>query len=446
MIKAAMPKAAHISSTMIHKPFVNTSLSQAPSPQAQPGAHGLCSAWRIVAAALLLAGCATQAPPPGGSTAQACAPAASSAPACVPCNCEKPIEAPPVKPGWKRADFAQLPGWTTDQQDEAWRVFLASCKSLRRQSAWQGVCAEAENANPAQARSFFETYLTPWIRDAAPGIITGYYEPLLAGSRSRKPPYLNAVYATPDDLLTIDLGDLRPDLKGQRLRGRLDGKRVVPYYSREEIEASAENRPVRAGLSTSRPLLYVDDPIDLFFLMIQGSGRVKLENGDMVHLNYADQNGHPYRSIGRWLIDQGELKLEQASMQGIKNWARANPARLNELLNTNPSYVFFRETRAGDEGPQGAMGIPLTAARSLAVDPGYTPLGAPIWLVTTWPNSPKPLERLMLAQDTGGAIRGANRADFFWGFGEDATREAGRMRQNGELYVLWPKSAGEPPR
>jgi len=221
---------------------------------------------------------------------------------------------------------------------------------------------------------------------------------------------------------------------------------VVPYYSREEIEAAAE-KGTRAGASTSKPLLYVDDPIDLFFLMIQGSGRVKLDNGAMVHVNYADQNGHPYKSIGRYLIDSGEMKLENASMQGIKAWARANPARLNELLNHNPSYVFFRESRAGDEGPEGALGVPLTATRSIAVDPRLTPLGAPVWLVTTWPNnSARPLERLMLAQDTGGAINGANRADFFWGFGEEATREAGRMRQQGELYILWPKDAGEPPR
>ncbi len=295
---------------------------------------------------------------------------------------------------------------------------------------------------PAGARAFFESRLSPWMRDSPPGIITGYYEPLLAGSRSRKAPYLYAVYATPDDLLTIDLSDLRPDLKGERLRGRLDGRRVVPYYSRAEIDGPAG----AAGLATSRPLLYVDDAIDLFFLMIQGSGRVKLDSGDTVRLNYADQNGQPYHSIGRYLVDQGEMKLEQASMQGIKDWARTNPARLTELLNTNPSYVFFRESRAGDEGPQGALGAALTATRSIAVDPAYTPLGAPVWLATTWPNSTRPLQRLVLAQDTGGAIRGAQRADFFWGYGEEATREAGKMRQTGELYVLWPIAAGEPPR
>lgn len=405
--------------------------------------------WRIVAAALLLAGCA-QTPPQRTATgtapsvSQAAAPvcpAPGAAPVCAPCNCEKPpVEQPPPKPGWKPAEFSQLPDWASDNHAEAWRAFMASCKSLRRRAEWQGVCADADRASPAQARAFFESRLTPWIRDAAPGIVTGYYEPLLNGSRTRKGPYNYAAYAAPDDLLTIDLGDLRPDLKGQRLRGRLDGKKVVPYYSREQIEGGT------GGLATSKPILYVDDAVELFFLMIQGSGRIRLDNGEMVHLNYADQNGYPYRSVGRYLIDQGEMKLEQASMQGIKAWALANPARLNELLNHNPSYIFFRETRATADGPDGALGVPLTAQRSIAVDPKFTPLGAPVWLVTTRPNSTEPLRRLMLAQDTGGAITGANRADFFWGFGDEATREAGRMRQNGELYVLWPKAAGEPPK
>jgi membrane-bound lytic murein transglycosylase A len=172
-----------------------------------------------------------------------------------------------------------------------------------------------------------------------------------------------------------------------------------------------------------------------------------LADGRIVRLNYADQNGHPYRSIGRLLIERGELKLEQASMQGIKAWARANPARVTELLNSNPSYVFFREIAADPaEGPPGALGVPLTPGRSLAVDPAFVPLGAPVWLATTYPLSNRPLERLMLAQDVGGAIRGANRGDYFWGFGDDAGREAGRMRQAGEIFLLWPLEAGEPPR
>ena len=419
MMNAASATAASISSTMIHKPLSNTLASIARGSRAP----------LLIVAALLLAACGTTGPQQPPAATQTC-------------NCEKPVEPPAVKPGWKRADYAHLPGWSADQQAEAWRAFLASCRSLRRQSAWQAVCADAERADPATARAFFETRLAPWIRDAAPGTITGYYEPLLTGSRTRKAPYLYPVYATPDDLLIIDLGDVRPDLKGQRLRGRLDGRRVVPYYSRAEIDGEG----TRPGQATSRPLLYVDDPIDLFFLMIQGSGRVQLDSGETVHVNFADQNGHPYHSIGRYLVDKGEMKLEQASMQGIKAWARANPARLTELLNTNPSYVFFRESRATDEGPQGAIGAALTAGRSLAVDPAYTPLGAPVWLVTTRPNTSDPLQRLMLAQDTGGAIRGANRADYFWGFGEDAAREAGRMKQTGELYVLWPNEAGEPPK
>lgn len=428
-----------------------------------------CRLVPLILVALLVAACASappEAPAPAAPKPQP-APSAAAQPAiiapappqacpvppaqaCAPCQCDKPPEAPP-KPVWQRGDFSQLPGWAADNHDEAWRAFLASCTTLRRNAVWRGVCDEAERAGAGQARTFVEARLVPWRRvdaqsgAALPGLVTGYYEPLLTGSRTRRAPFVHPVYGVPDDLLTIDLGDLRPDLKGQRLRGRLEGRKVVPYFSRAELEAGR-------GAMTGRELLYVDDAVDLFFLMIQGSGRVRLENGSTVRLNYADQNGHPYRSIGRLLIDRGDLKPEQASMQGIKAWARANPGRLAELLNANPSYVFFRETgsSAGSgadlPGPQGAQGVALTAGRSLAIDTVFVPLGSPVWLATTWPLTSRPLERLMLAQDTGGAIRGANRADFFWGFGDEAGREAGRMRQNGELWVLWPAAAGEPPR
>ena len=410
----------------------------------------------ILPAALLIAGCGSlnsSAPPAAAaSPPQACAPVTAT---CAPCNCERPADKPepPVKPGWQRATWAQLPGWSSDTHDEAWSAFLRSCGALKRQALWQAVCAAAERQAPEGARGFFETRFVPWRRvDGAgganpgpvAGLITGYYEPLLTGSRTRRAPFNYPVYGVPDDLLTIDLGELRPDLKGQRLRGRVDNRRVLPYYSRAEIEAG---RAQTGG----RELLYVDDAIDLFFLMVQGSGRVRLDDGQTVRLNYADQNGHPYRSIGRLLVDRGDLRLDQASMQGIKAWARANPAKLADLLNANPSYVFFRETGvygaggAEPPGPVGALGVPLTSARSLAVDPAFVPLGAPVWLATTWPNSTRALERLMLAQDTGGAIRGANRGDFFWGFGDEAAREAGRMRQSGEIWLLWPATAGEPP-
>jgi len=234
-------------------------------------------------------------------------------------------------------------------------------------------------------------------------------------------------------------------LKHLRLRGRLEGRRVVPYYPRAEIERGL---PALAG----KELLWVDDPVDLFFLQIQGSGRVRLATGELVRVGYADQNGQPYKSIGRYLVEQGELKLEQASMQGIKSWGAANPAKLEALLNQNPSYVFFRELAKAEcgqgsttdgpmtsGGPVGALGAVLTPERSIAVDPRYIPLGAPVFLATTWPNSTQPLARLVLAQDTGGAIRGAVRADYFWGFGDAAGAEAGRMRESARMWVLLPR-------
>lgn len=238
----------------------------------------------------------------------------------------------------------------------------------------------------------------------------------------------------PDDLLTIDLGELYPELKHMRLRGRLQGNKVVPYYSRAEITAQQDKW-------AQRTLLWVDDAVEFFFLQVQGSGRVKLPDGSLLRLAYADQNGHPYQSIGRLLVERGEMKAEEASMQGIQAWGRAHPNKLADLLNANPSYVFFREQPNSKEGPAGSLGVPLTAERSLAVDPRTIPMGAPVFLNTTRPNSGQPLNRLMLAQDTGGAIKGAVRADFFWGFGKDAGEQAGRMRQPGRLWVLLPDEA-----
>jgi membrane-bound lytic murein transglycosylase A len=217
-----------------------------------------------------------------------------------------------------------------------------------------------------------------------------------------------------------------------RLRGRIEGRKLVPYFSRGEWAGEEARREGQA-------LLWMDDPIDLFFLQIQGSGQVELADGGRVRINYADQNGHPYRSIGKWLIDQGELKAHEASMQGIKAWARANPKRLQEMLNANPSLVFFRELAVEGSGPQGALGLPLTPRRSIAVDPRHVPLGAPVFLDTTWPNEARPLRQLMLAQDTGGAIRGVVRADFYWGSGAEAGSLAGKMRQKGRMWVLLPR-------
>ncbi len=237
-------------------------------------------------------------------------------------------------------------------------------------------------------RAYFESHFIPYAVGAADGrdsgLVTGYYEPLLAGSRIRTPQFAVALYAPPDDLLTIDLSLLYPDLKDRRLRGRVDGRRVIPYWTRADIDAG------RAPLD-GKALVYVADPVEAFFLQIQGSGRIEAPDGSVIRIGYADQNGHPFRSIARVLIDRGEISADRASMQGIKAWARANPAKLPALLEENPSYVFFREVapaapgslEARIDGPIGTLGVPLAAGRTIAVDPRSVPLGAPVFLATT---------------------------------------------------------------
>jgi len=319
-------------------------------------------------------------------------------------------------------------------------AFLQSCSALAAQDAWKSVCSAAAQL-PAQAsdeelRAFFEIWFTPYrvinADGSVNGLVTGYYEPLLNGSRSRTGRYRYPLYAVPDDLLTIDLSNVYPELKNRRLRGRLDGNRVVPYLSREEIESPQQ--PLKG-----KELVWVDDAVDAMFLHIQGSGQVQLDNGDVMRVGYADQNGFPFRSVARYLISNRQLRPEHASMQGIKAWATRHPKKLEAFLNYNPSYVFFRELPLNLPGPLGTLQVPLTAERSIAVDPRVVPLGVPVYLSTTWPNSDRPLNRLMVAQDTGGAIAGAVRADFFWGFGEQAGRLAGTMKQSGRMWVLLPK-------
>ena len=349
-----------------------------------------------------------------------------------------------------------LPGWNDDRVDEAWPAFRAGCAALVASDAtnalWQGPCSAAGSLAPIDqgtVRKFFEAHFIPYRVEAADGrdtgMVTGYYEPLLDGSRVRSERYSVPLYAAPDDLLTIDLTDLYPELKGKRLRGRVEGRRVVPYWSRAEIENGTA--PV-----ADKALVYVGDPVDAFFLQIQGSGRVRLAEGGVIRVGYADQNGQPYHSIGRILVERGELPLERASLQGIRDWGRRNPEKLGPLLDENPSYVFFREVappapgtlEAEIDGPFGSLGVPLLRERTIAVDPRSVPLGAPVYLATTYPLSTRALDRLVLAQDTGGAIRGAVRADFFWGFGDDAEEQAGRMRQDGRMWLLWPNGVPLP--
>jgi membrane-bound lytic murein transglycosylase A len=392
--------------------------------------------------AALLAACATPPPP---------TPAAQPAPA--------PTVRTLTQARYEKVTSEALPPIADADLAAAWPALLASCRSLERSAARREVWAEpcryaaAAPAQDAAARRAvlaqrFDAYRVTSVTleegNAEPrvlssesrGRITGYYEPLLNGSRVRSSPFTVPLHRPPADLLTIDLGSLYPELASQRVRGRLQasdkGTRVVPYWPRAEL---TEER-LRGS-----ELLWVDGAVEAFFLQVQGSGRVRLPDGAMVRVGYADTNGHPYRSVGRVLVERGELTLDQASMQGIAAWARANPQRATDLLNQNPSYVFFRELPLGDPnaGPVGAMGLPLTPGYSMAVDPRFIPLGAPVLLATEHPVTGAPLQRLMLAQDTGGAIRGPLRFDFFWGFGAEAAAPAGRQRHDAQAWLLVPR-------
>jgi membrane-bound lytic murein transglycosylase A len=362
---------------------------------------------------------------------------------------QKGAEPGEVSVRYEPAQWSQLPGWRADQAHEAWQAFLSSCSTRNLPTPLLVVCETTRTmkvATAEHARAFFEANFAPYriVRVESPralattGLITGYYEPLLRGSRKPSAVFATPLYAPPDDMLTIELGELFPELQGKRVRGRLVGKKVVPYFDRATLLGHAALK--------GKELVWVDDAIDAFFLEVQGSGRVQLDDGTTVRLAYADQNGHPYRSIGRYLVDQGVMSLEAVSAPAIREWLRNNPTRLREVLDANPSVVFFREERLADPsiGPKGSLGVPLTAGRSIAVDRTFIPLGTPVYLSTTMPMSEVPLQRLVMAHDTGGAIRGPLRADLFWGFGAQAGELAGRMKQDGQLWLLWPKGAALP--
>jgi len=345
---------------------------------------------------------------------------------------------------WKR-----LPGWRSDDAVSAWPALVSSCNVTGTRPQWQEFCASLIATSLGDSdfvRAFLERHLVPYRIVRATGrkrenrgLVTGYYEPLVHGSRERSEVFSTPLYRRPDDLLIVDLSSVIPELKGKRVRGRLEGNTIVPYYSR----ASTHGAPGLAG----HEIVWIDNPLDAFLLEVQGSGRVQLTTGETIRLQYEDQNGHPYRSIGKYLVDQGAMTLDQVNIPTIRAWLADNPLRLRDVLNSNPSVVFFRETPLEDPlvGPKGAQGVPLTAGRSIAVDPRFVPVGAPVFLSTTLPVSNAPLQRLVVAQDTGGAIRGPIRADLFFGFGAAAGEQAGMMKQGGEMWLLWPKSA-PPPR
>jgi membrane-bound lytic murein transglycosylase A len=335
---------------------------------------------------------------------------------------------PPDRLVVEKARFADLEGWESDRQAAALAAFLRSCARLAKEPEWEAACAGARAVpagDDAAARRFLETALVPVLvtnRGEKAGLFTGYYEPELAGCRERGPACATPIYRRPPELVTVELGRFRPSLKGERIAGKVERGILVPYASRTEIERGA-----LAGRALE--LAYAADPIELFFLQIQGSGRLRLPDGSMLRLGYDGQNGHPYVPIGRVLLERGALE-RPVTMQSIKAWLRGAPEKAPGVLEENPSYVFFRELEG--EGPVGSMGVALTPGRSLAVDRTFLPLGAPVWLDIG------SIRRLVVAQDTGGAIRGPVRGDLFWGAGPEAEAQAGAMQAKGRIWLLVP--------
>jgi membrane-bound lytic murein transglycosylase A len=427
----------------------------------------LASLCALLALALLAAGCA----PHGRRPPSVACPPCPSCPPCPPAPTPTPVPTPEPTPvptplpdrlDLVESTFGELPGWGEDTVAAAVPALARSCAVLRERppgaavgsagvagtvADWLPLCDAAASLRPgddAAARAVFERLLRPVAlsnRGQPEGLFTGYYEPTLRGSRRPGGAFRIPLYLRPPELVMVDLGKFRESLRGTRIAGRVSGGELLPFHDRAAIDEGALH-------GRDLELVWVDDPVDAFFLEIQGSGRVELVEGGILRVGYAAQNGHPYYAIGRELVARGAMTVEEVSMQSIRDWLAANPEEAVEVMRTNASYVFFRELTG--EGPLGAQGVALTPGRSLAVDPRFLPYGAPLWLDTTYPGAAgggatgPPLRRLMVAQDTGGAIRGPVRGDVFWGPGDEAAELAGRMRQPGRLWLLLPRTVALP--
>lgn len=344
----------------------------------------------------------------------------------------------------KSAAYDDLPGWNDDQLNLAAQTFAKSCARIAKRPGgdkfgpiggtyadWHGPCSRLTQdvqLNPQAARRFFETEFTPWqavaSNGAVEGMFTGYYEASLRGSRTQHGPYQTPLRKRPGDLVMVDLGEFRPALKGQRIAGRVTDGNLKPYQDHKSIDQGLLPN------DKELPLVWVDDPVKAFFLQIQGSGRVIMDDGSTMRLGYAGQNGWPYYAVGRELVKRNALPKEAVSMQSIESWMKAHPNQAKEIMYTNPSYVFFKEIDG--DGPLGAENVALTPERSLAIDRTNLPYGLPVWLSVN--------KHLMVAQDTGGAIRGPIRGDIFYGYGEEAEQKAGPMKQPGQWWILLPRS------
>ncbi|SDG23946.1 membrane-bound lytic murein transglycosylase A [Limimonas halophila] len=345
-----------------------------------------------------------------------------------------------------------LPGWTDDGVAEALPALRRSCDALLNKpdtqavgpdgiagtvKAWRAPCAALAGVDAGDhagvrrvLREHFAAYAVRG-REGRKGTFTGYYSATLDAAREKRGPYEHPIYREPDDLITARLGRFRADLNGERIVGRVKDGALVPYFDRAAIKNGA-----LAGRDLA--FLYADDPIDVFFLHIQGSGVARLPNGERQRVGYAASNGHDFTGIGSYLLENDMIPPSQGSMQGIRTWLKAHPAKAERVMNENARFIFFQPLDG--PGPIGSQGVPLTDGRSLAVDPDRLPLGAPVWVATKQPTANAPLRRLMVAQDTGKAIQGTVRGDIYFGTGDDALAKAGRMKRQGRLWLLLPKT------
>lgn len=403
---------------------------------------------------------------------------------CVQAPKTGPVQADRSELGLKPVGFDAVPGWQNDAQAEALPSLTAACQQMlsssppaglevalqrmpqgRTLADWEPACTAARQiprGDASAARRYVEAYFQPFavvppaatarpaplgsaasgsaVTSSGTGLVTGYYEPEVSGSRSPGGAFRVPLLGRPTDLVQADLGTFSEELRGRRLVGRVESGRLVPYFDRSAIGAGALKRQ-------RLEFLWLADPIDAFFLQLQGAGRVRLGDGRVVRVGYAGSNGRPNVLIGKILVDRGELRAEDVSLQTIRAWLVKHTAEAQSVMDLNPSFVFFRELSGVslDEGSPGTLGIPLVPYRSIAVDPMFVPLGVPVFIAAADPLTGAPIERLTVAADTGGAIKGPARADFFFGWGRDAEERAGRMRAQGRMWLLLPRPA-TPPR
>jgi len=410
---------------------------------------GLCSA-ALFGVALSLVGCDQQDKPPAPP---------------------RPAGPPPLAPEMRLhpVTFDALPGWGGDRPSAALPALRWSCEAFGKRTDtdawvgpgayggtvadWQRLCAGLNRLlPPGQESGQEETVLRSWLRETFQpyavgmveadgqakyeGTFTGYYEATLKGSLTRQPGYQVPLYGPPADLITVDMGALFSDMAGVKVVGRLTEKTIEPYWTRAQIDGGA------LAASGAPVVAWAADAVDAHILHIQGSGVLELPDGGAVQVGYAGNNGHKFVGIGRTMLDRGLVGSGQASMPAIRDWLKTHPDQAPEVLASNPRYIFFRQLQG--PGPLGALDVPLTPGRSLAVDPRYVPLGVPLWLSSVDPDM-LPLARLMVAQDVGSAIKGVVRGDFFWGSGESALEKAGRMKSPGSYYLLLPRDRKEAP-